>query len=154
MGGRRWRRGAPWLGHLNLARFSLLSIYYLLFLSYVQITNAAQMASVPWKMPKDLGSIPRSQPLFIIFFHRQSSALQIKRFIIYHQDLAIQFINAPDQHTTIGGPPCAPVKRAHWIRQSQKGQDLLGSKYQTTHPSKLLIQAHISFFSFSCFFSF
>ena len=72
-------------------------------------------------MPKDLGSIPRSQPLFMLFFNRLSNALQIKRPTMYHQDLAIQLTSTPDQRATLGGPPYAPGQRMHWIRESQNG---------------------------------
>ena len=45
---------------------------------------------------------------------------------MYHQDLAIQLISAPDQRATLGGPPYAPGQRMHWIRESQNGPPTLG----------------------------
>ena len=72
--------------------FSLYNIYVLL---YIQTKHLAQLVSVQGESAKDLGSIPRSQPLFLIFFHRQSNALQDKVFTVHHQYLALLFINVP-----------------------------------------------------------
>ena len=42
------------------------------------MNHIAQLASVQGENAKDLGSIPRSQTLFMFFFNRQSSVLHAK----------------------------------------------------------------------------
>ena len=60
------------------------------------MNHIAQLASVQGKSAEDLGSIPRSQPLFMFFFNSQSRTLHVKRSTMYYQDLTIQFTNASD----------------------------------------------------------
>ena len=130
--------------------FSLYNIYVLL---YIQIKDLTQLVSVQGESAKDLGSIPRSQPLFLIFSignpvhsKSRSSPYTLRIWLPYSSTPQINMPSLENHHT-----PQSSVYMG--LGKVKKARIFCWAQISNSTP-QLLMQAHLLTFFIFIFFIF